>query len=183
MHTNTSLLAEVNVKQLLWGHLVSRKTHLNLMHCLFHFSNHSLFCWHFSCYTNPNSWGHCMLCTTEWCIQQHSLFIPLPFILCWVDLFSLFTAAAQFCGFTPHGLSSGACQRAPTASAAVWRPLLLLSQESATTMMLLCSSAICHKQMENTQFPLPRAAFCTSYRETQIQDSSWWFSSQELFAL
>lgn len=109
-----------------------------------------------------------------------------PFYLCWVDLFSLFTAAAQFCGFTPDGLSSGACQRAPTASAAIWKPLLLLSQESATTMMLLCGSAICHKQMENTEFPLPRddvVAFCASYRETQIQDSSWWFSSQELFAL
>lgn len=95
-----------------------------------------------------------------------------PFYLCWVDLFSLFTAAAQFCGFTPDGLSSGACQRAPTASAAIWKPLLLLSQESATTMMLLCGSAICHKQMENTEFPLPRddvVAFCTSYRKRKFK--------------
>lgn len=57
MHTNTSLLAEVNVKQLLRRHLVSRTSHLNLMHCLFHFSNHSLFCWYFSCYTKPKFMG------------------------------------------------------------------------------------------------------------------------------
>lgn len=53
-------------------------------------------------------------------------------------------------------------------------------------MLLYAQPFVNQKQMENAPFFLLRdyvVTFCTSYRETQVQDSSWWFSSQKLFAL